>query len=171
MLASSAGLQVTYTIPFDEMAPARAAANANASPATFATKTASSLGALTITRAPAVATTISIQIGTDDATAAGLIGTRSSNRTAFHAAVTSEMDNRGMFTPESDGEGLFFGFGVLGIAISSAVGVGVLLGVVVGVISLNKRNKNRNRVAPEGAVKKTLVDRGKAAPKKIAPKK
>ena len=107
-ILQSSGLQVTYTIPFDDMDNARTTGNAKANAAMFAEKSVTKFGALTVMQAPTVMTTVKVQIGTDDEGEMTKMSTAWNDRTTFGAKIAQEMDARGMFIPESNDDDLFF---------------------------------------------------------------
>jgi hypothetical protein len=167
LLNAVTGMEVSYRIDLDEMAKARAAEKANADSGAFAERTASKLGALTMTKTPETVTEIEIQIGTDDTSDMAKITEVTSDRDAFDASLQAEMDERGMFTPEKEedeidlvlilacaGSGLFFLLVVVGAAVVVRGRRAKVADASVGAKGSKGAKAKGSKVAPKTQTKK-----------------
>jgi hypothetical protein len=167
LLNAVAGMEVSYRIDLDEMAKAKAAQSRNADQGAFAERTASKLGALTMTKTPETVTEIEIQIGTDDTSDMAKITEVTSDRDAFDASLQAEMDERGMFTPEKEedeidlvlilacaGSGLFFLLVVVGAAVVVRGRRAKVADASVGAKGSKGAKAKGSKVAPKTQTKK-----------------
>ena len=167
LLNAVTGMEVSYRIDLDEMAKARAAQSRNADSGAFAERTASKLGALTMTKTPETVTEIEIQIGTDDTSDMAKITEVTSDRDAFDASLQAEMDERGMFTPEKEedeidlvlilacaGSGLFFLLVVVGAAVIVRGRRAKVAAADVGAKGSKGAKAKGSKVAPKTQTKK-----------------